>query len=174
MHPYGSMLYIRSSIICIRIQYSLMLCIRHQYGSMLCIRHRYAIWLNARRKEKKRKGDENRVLPSSRIANLALISGDIGILVCQGSPRKRQVGASLFSCHPHIGTHYRSSLIIRSICLLHKTGLYYGGRNWVTRSSSIVSTKLWPWTLHVFVHCTVESAATCSRTLGELARCLKA
>ena len=43
--------------------------------------------------EKKRKDDENSVLSSSRFATLALISGDIDILVGLGSPQKRHVGA---------------------------------------------------------------------------------
>ena len=44
-------------------------------------------------KKKKRKDDENRVLPCWRFATLAMLSGDVDILVGQGTIRKRQVGA---------------------------------------------------------------------------------
>ena len=43
--------------------------------------------------EKKRKDDENRVLPGCRFATLAMLSGNVDILVGQSSVQKQQVGA---------------------------------------------------------------------------------
>ena len=52
------------------------------------------LWLTLEEmKREENNYDKNRVLPSFRFATLALILGDIHIVVGQGNPRKQQVGA---------------------------------------------------------------------------------